>query len=68
MRLNRENMQVVTADYIDKTSQNPWYKIVVSLPQLHLESPPIHTSEYGHDLIELISKLSDTCPYCKKEI
>ena len=67
MRLTRKNMQVVTAEF-DKDSGNPWYKIIVKLPELHLESPNIHTSKYGHDLIDKIEKLSDKCPHCNKAL
>jgi len=67
MRLTRKNMKVVTAEW-DKASGNHWYKIIVELPELHLESPPVNTSKYGHDLIEKIVALDDTCPHCKQKI
>jgi hypothetical protein len=67
MRLTRDNMQVVTAEW-DKESDNHWYKLIVYLPNLHLETPNFHTSEFGHDLIEMIVKQSDKCPHCGKDV
>lgn len=49
-------MHVVSAGY-DKYSGGNFYKIVVDLPELHLESPIIPTAEYGHELIDKIEKL-----------
>lgn len=63
MRLTRDNMHVVTAEW-DSDSLNHWYKIIIDLPQLHLETPPFHTSEFGHDLIDMIVKQDDKCPNC----
>lgn len=53
MKLTKKNMHVVTAEW-DSYSFNHWYKIVVDLPELHLESARFNTVEYGNDLIEMI--------------
>jgi len=67
MRLTRKNMKVVTSNY-DYNSLNHWYKLIVQLPQLHLQSQDFHTTEYGNDLVEMIANLDDTCPHCNKKI
>ncbi len=67
MRLTRKNMHVVTAE-VDERSGNRWYKIIVDLPQLHLESPNLNTSEYAHEFIDEVDKLDKTCPHCNKEV
>jgi len=53
MKLTRKNMKVVTAEW-DKESSTHWYKIIVQLPQLHLESAHFNTPTYGEELIEMI--------------
>jgi len=60
-------MHVVTAE-MDKGSGNHWYKIVVDLPEIHMETPNIHTVAYGNDLIDMICKIDDVCPHCDKKI
>ena len=67
MRLTKKNMKVVTAEW-DGESGNHWYKIIVELPQLHLESPNLNTTEYAHELIDMIDSHDDICPHCKKKI
>lgn len=67
MILNRHNMKVVTAEF-DKASSNHWYKIIVELPQLHLESPNLNTTVYAHELIDMIEKESRKCPNCNMDL
>lgn len=67
MRLTKKNMHVVTAE-VDSNSGNRWYKIIVNLPQLHLESPNMNTSVYAHELLDEIDQLDKICPHCMEEI
>lgn len=67
MILNRKNMKVVTSNF-DDYSGNPWYKIVVELPQLHLESPNLNTTVYANELIDMVEKESYICPHCKNNL
>lgn len=60
-------MQVVTAEW-DKESGNHWYKIIVKLPQLHLESQNLNTTVYANELIDMVEVESSKCPHCKKDL
>jgi len=59
--------QIVEGE-LDEVKDMPWWKIMVYLPQLHLETPPLFTAEHAEELKEEIAALSDYCPHCKKKI
>lgn len=59
-------MHVVKAEW-DDYSKNYWWKIILDIPELHFETPNLHTQEYAYDLIEKILKV-DKCPHCGKDI
>jgi hypothetical protein len=67
MILSRKNMHVVSEGWSQPGDQ-PWYKIMVYTPQLHLQSPPLHTSEYAEELLDMIDKEGKECPHCKKKL
>lgn len=67
MRLTRKNMHVIQGAW-DPKSGNPWYKIRVDIPEIHLETPEIMTVDYGEELIETIDKSYEICPHCGKKI
>jgi len=53
---------------LDDYSGSPWYKIIVNIPQLHLESPLLNTADIAEEMVEEIAVLSDYCPHCKKRM
>jgi len=67
MILSKKNMEVVTSRW-DEESGNHWYKIIVKLPQLHLETQDLNTTVYANELIDMIDKTDNICPHCKREI
>lgn len=50
----------------DPTDPRLWYKLKVLLPQLHMETPQIHTLEYANQLKTMIAKDS-LCKFCGRD-
>jgi len=67
MRLTRKNMHVIQGGW-DEWSKNPWWKIRIDIPELHLESPLVMTVDYAQFLINKIAKDYETCPHCGKKV
>lgn len=51
-------MHVVKSSTVDY-SGSPYWKIIVDIPQLHLETPDLFTQEHANELIDEIARLDD---------
>lgn len=68
MIIKKKDLHVEQVPNPDPTDPRPWWKVILRLPQLSMETTLLNTPDYANDLINMILQKDSNCPHCGKKL